>query len=286
MARKTTAKKKPAKRASKSNQPHTNLDIALVEELRGLWRTRRRATLEIARIAFELKLEYGEYNEKGKFEYNKDFKAFYHKELASIFGAAMSSFSRYASIGEAIDKVSQRFGDRFTDKLPSSFEALYQISQLTDEEFGLCIEDTFSRDKITDVLQSQWKRKNSKKKTPLITPTVTAASIRSWREKWNNPKQKKEPAPYYRVAYQIQLPADFTKMNEDGTPMIADEQVKEFSAFIEKVAKNISDLKEEGNIDVALTSKMDAVTDARAKAFEKKQKSLEAAAKKAKAKKK
>jgi len=284
MAAKEAAGKTAATKAPKAtgNLPHTDLDRTLVEEIKGLFRARRQATLQIARKAFELRLEYGEYTEEGAFQYNKDFKAFYQKELASIFGTSMSTFSRWGTIGEALDKVSERFGEHCIEKLPTSFEALYRISQLTEEEFGLCIQDTFSRDKITDVLPSQWKPKYKKKKTPLITPTVTAAAIKRWRDKWRDPPVKKEPRTHYRVAYQIQLPSDFTKMNNDGTPKIADEQVKEFSAFIEKVAKNIADLKEESKIDVALISKMDVVTEARAKEFEDKQRSLEAAAKKKK----
>lgn len=159
--------------------------IALNKELRekfeGLFSTARRSVLEQVKLASQLRNQY--LDETGR-KYDSSFQSFWKIHSMNDLFKSLSNFTKYAAAGDAISKVEQRFEQHF-NKLPMNVSALYEVSQLTDEELELCLHDTYKRFEITSD-RTKWK--GSKKPKPLINPQTTASEISNWRKNWNNPK--------------------------------------------------------------------------------------------------
>lgn len=68
--------------------------------------------------------------------------------------------------------------------MPTTLTALYEISQLTDDEVKLCLEDKYTRASLTSAPTGR------KIPSPRIHPEVTANEITSWKKRWRNPKPK------------------------------------------------------------------------------------------------
>ena len=118
-----------------------------------------------------------------RWKYSKQFKDWWSTYSAQTVFGTESNFTKYAKAGGAIRKVHTRFENK-SDQLPITLTALYEISQLTEMELTLCLENTYSRTSITEP-ESSWKR--PKKARPLINAQVTATTLKTWRKNWNNP---------------------------------------------------------------------------------------------------
>ena len=158
------------------------LDKAAADRIVELIGNVRKAGIELARYAAELRDQH--LDEKGN--YDKKFRDFWEKfELDKNFGQR-ANFTRYALAGKAIEKIEANFPelDALEKRLPHSIAALYELSQLNLDEIRICLQNTYKRRDLT-APQSEWTAPNKPK--PLITPSVTAAQLKSWREKWRNP---------------------------------------------------------------------------------------------------
>jgi hypothetical protein len=161
------------------------LDKAAADRIVELAGNIRKAGVELAKYAAELRDQH--IDVKGN--YDKKFQDFWSKfELDKNFGQK-SNFTRYALAGKAIEKIEANFPDleKFEKRLPTSIAALYELSQLNLDEITLCLENTWYRKDLA-APQSEWRPARKGKPTPLITPSVTAAQLKSWRQKWRNPK--------------------------------------------------------------------------------------------------
>jgi hypothetical protein len=142
----------------------------------------RKAGVELAKYAAILRDQY--LDSQG--HYDADFNKFWRdQDLDKRFGQK-SNFTKYALAGNALEKIQANFPEMINleERLPRSVAALYELSQLSVDEIRLCLENTYIRKDLTSS-QNDWKR--PKKAKPLITPSVTAAELKSWREKWRNP---------------------------------------------------------------------------------------------------
>jgi len=156
------------------------LNKQLVDEFRDKFGDIRRSTLAICARAWEVKANYTD----ASGSYTQKFKTWYSNYgVDSIFGSK-PNFTKYANAGEAIEKV-QKNWDAKADQLPTSMNALYEVSQLTDDELRLCLENTYTRSSVTSP-KTEWTR--PRKPKPLIHPQTIAATIRAWRKNWRHPK--------------------------------------------------------------------------------------------------
>jgi hypothetical protein len=163
-------------------QNTTPLDKALAEQIEGLLRVQRKAAVDLARIAAQIR---NEHFDSSTNRYDAQFEAFWKNfSMERKFGSR-ANFTKYAKAGDAIGLVAAQF-EKYESKLPTTLDPLYEFSQLNIEEIELCLEDTYTRTEVTPDREKWKKGKNPK---PLITPSTTASAIRSWRKNWREPKQ-------------------------------------------------------------------------------------------------
>ena len=159
--------------------------IELGQELKnqfvGLFGTARKSVLDQVKLASLVRNQY--LDDTGR-KYDAAFQTFWKAYSMNDLFKSLSNFTKYAAAGDAIIKVEKRYEQHF-EKLPMTVAALYEVSQLTDEELELCLHDTYKRHEITSD-KSKWK--SNKKPKPLINPMVKASEISNWRKNWNNPK--------------------------------------------------------------------------------------------------
>jgi hypothetical protein len=117
--------------------------------------------------------------------YDKTFEGWWKTQgLDEVFGSR-SAWTKWHKAGETIDKVHAQF-EQHADRLPVTLGALYEISQLDSLELRLCLENTYKRISLTQD-EHGWTHPN--KPRPLINPAATAATVRSWRKNWREPRQ-------------------------------------------------------------------------------------------------
>jgi len=159
----------------------TPLNKELADQLIALNGKIRRSIIELATIAATIR---NQYLDATGSKYDGEFHAFWKKfSMEQNFGS-LSNFTKYANSGDAIELVKAQF-EQYEKRLPTTVSALYEFSLLKPEEMELCLEDTFTRTEATSD-RSKWKQ--AKKPKPLISPSTTAATIKSWRTNWRNPK--------------------------------------------------------------------------------------------------
>ena len=160
------------------------LDQALLDEFKQFNKNIRTNTIAMAERAYDVAQAFVVGSMDGeRWKYSKQFKDWWSTYSAQTVFGIESNFTKYAKAGAAIRKVHTRFENK-SDQLPITLTALYEISQLTEMELTLCLENTYSRTSITEP-ESSWKR--PKKARPLINAQVTAATLKTWRKNWNNP---------------------------------------------------------------------------------------------------
>jgi hypothetical protein len=160
----------------------SQLNQALADELVELSGKIRTSVIVLAEKASNLR---NEYLSSDGTSYDAKFQKFWKTySLEKRFGS-LSSFTKYANVGDFREKIGARY-IQHEKQLPTSMTALYECSLLDDDELDLCLTDTWVRTEPTPD-RAKWKRKGSKPR-PVITPEATAASIKSWRDKWRNPK--------------------------------------------------------------------------------------------------
>ena len=133
------------------------LDQALADKFTALLGTIRKNIVELATTAATVRNQY--LSGSGK-SYEPEFHQFWKiYSMENKFGS-LSTFAKYANIGDAIEKVRARY-ERYQDRLPTTMTALYEFSQLLDDELELCLEDHWVRTEITPD-RERWKRKGRK----------------------------------------------------------------------------------------------------------------------------
>jgi hypothetical protein len=197
------------------------LDRALADELVALQGNVRENTIAMAMKAFEIRSQY--LSEDGR-RYDEAFEKWWASfNLDSIFGKR-ANFTKYAAAGEALEKA--KVGE-YRDRLPLTLTALYEVSQLTPDELKLSVQDTFSRDSLTDT------PKGRQKPTPVVHPEATAAEIKSWRKRWRSPKPKsteKRRLPYATIKAHGSLYD--TDKKPKGAVVLTVETLKEIDAAL------------------------------------------------------
>lgn len=158
------------------------LNKELAQRIETLISTIRSSTVELADIASNIRNQY--FDEESK-RYAGAFQAFWKSFSMEKHFGSLANFTKYAKIGDALGKVRAQY-EKYEKRLPTTVGALYEFSQLNDEEMELCLEDTFTRTEVT-ADRDKWKKGKNPK--PLITPTTTEAAIRNWRKNWREPKQ-------------------------------------------------------------------------------------------------
>jgi len=170
----------------------------------------RRSVIDLASLAAEIRNQYRD--ESGK-KYDSTFEAFWKAfNMDGKFGTR-ATFTKYASIGDVIHKVQAQF-EMYADSLPVTMTALYEISQLTDEELGLCLVNTYRRSEVT-ADQKKWIKPKTKPK-PLIHPHVQAGIISGWRKRWRNPVPPDTDKRKLSVA-EVKIHNSLTSFRKDGT---------------------------------------------------------------------
>jgi hypothetical protein len=161
------------------------LDEGLADKLVDLLGNIRKAGIDLAILACEIRSQYFDLEKK---RYDKGFNEFWTKlEMDKKFGG-LSNFTKYAKAGEGVKKIQAiKVLKTYEKRLPTSIQALYEMSFLQAEEMELCFQNTYSRSEVT-MDQDKWKKPTTPK--PLLTPSTTAAQIKNWREKWHNPRIK------------------------------------------------------------------------------------------------
>lgn len=162
-----------------TNKIPLNNDLAdkLVEMLSNT----RTPIVVLAKFAAEIRNQ--NLDDSGK-KYDGSFQAFWKNHSMEQKFGSLSNFTKHASAGDAIGRVKAQF-EKYEKQLPTTLTGLYEFSQLTTEEMGLCLESTYSR---TEVTSDRGKWKFPKKPKPLITPSTQAGAIKAWRTNWRNPK--------------------------------------------------------------------------------------------------
>lgn len=140
----------------------------------------RKSVLELSALAADVRNQY--LDASGR-KYDPAFEAFWKAhDMDGKFGTR-ATFTKYANIGDVIHKVQAQY-ESYADRLPVTMSALYELSQLTNEEIGLCLVDTYKRTEVTPD-KAKWSK--PKKPKPLIHPHVQAGVIAGWRKNWRNP---------------------------------------------------------------------------------------------------
>jgi hypothetical protein len=156
----------------------------------------------LAKLAYDIHSNH--ISESGK-KYDAEFEKWWRDHsIESLFGSR-SNWSRWKDAGAAISKVEARFSKHAT-KLPISVDALYAVSQLTDDELALCLENTYTR---TSVTTDRLGWRYPKKPKPLINPSVTGSKIRTWSKKWRDPSIKQPSDPRRLVLATVKIHGSF-----------------------------------------------------------------------------
>ena len=137
----TATHEMPERSAGSTKVPSNRLalDGGLVDEIKAMYRNGQRSTREIASKAYQLQVQYRPADSN---RYDPKFDKWWRDyEMNGVFGSR-SNFSKYAAIGEALERATI---GRYADRLPVSFLALYEVSQLTSDEIALCVENRYSR---------------------------------------------------------------------------------------------------------------------------------------------
>lgn len=173
-----------------------------VDQIRSYQGNIRRNTLDLARLAYDIHAHH--ISSDGR-KYDAAFEKWWNEHnVGSLFGTR-GNWTHWHQAGEVISKVEARFSAHFT-QLPMTVTALKAIAELTDAELTLCLQNTFKRSSLTQ-LESEWTR--PKKPKPLINPSVSGATIRSWCEAWRNPKPKVKSDPRRVVLATIKMHGSF-----------------------------------------------------------------------------
>jgi hypothetical protein len=245
-----------------TNKIELNQDLK--EKFEGLFGVARRSVLEQVKLASLLRNQY--LDETGR-KYDPAFQAFWKDFSMNDLFKSLSNFTKYAAAGDAISKVEKRYEQHFK-KLPMNVAALYEVSQLSDEELELCLHDTYKRFEITSD-RAKWK--SNKKPRPLINPQTTAAEISSWRKNWNNPKAAATDKRRLKLAeiYVHGSLYDFDRKTANFIGQITKEYVQGISdALVAAVGKFDSELIRLDLKDEALYSGHDKRSAAAIKAVE------------------
>jgi len=158
------------------------LNKELADKITGLMGNIRTSIVELATIAANIRNQY--LDAKGR-KYDSSFQAFWKDYGMERKFGSLANFSKYANAGDALGKVRAQY-ETYEKRLPTTLGALDEFSKLTQDEMELCLENTFRRTEVTSD-RTKWKP-ISKKPKPLITPSVSAAAIKTWRTNWRNPK--------------------------------------------------------------------------------------------------
>jgi hypothetical protein len=215
------------------------LDKVVADRIVELAGNVRKAGIELAKYAAELRAQYID----AKGNYDKKFQDFWEKfELDKNFGQR-ANFTRYALAGRAIEKIEANFPQLETleKRLPTSIAALYELSQLNLDEIKICLENTYKRKDLTTP-QNDWSR--PKKPTPLITPSVTAAQLKSWREKWRNPTAASTDSRKLLLAV-VRLDKSLNEYNKETGEYSGKFERDDVAAITEALKQTISEFKTE-----------------------------------------
>ncbi len=160
------------------------LNQALLDKFKQFHKNIRTNTIAMAELAYDVAQASVIGSMDGaRWEYKKEFKSWWSTFSAQTVFGSESNFTKYAKAGAAIRKVHTRFEHK-SDQLPITLTALYEISQLSDTEMTLCLDNTYSRTSLIEP-ESSWKK--PKRARPLINAQVSASAIKTWRKNWNNP---------------------------------------------------------------------------------------------------
>ena len=199
----------------------------------------RKAGIEFAKYAAQLRDQYID----AKGNYDKSFRDFWEKfELDKNFGQR-ANFTRYALAGKAVEKIAANFIDIQTveKRLPTSIAALYELSQLSLDEIKICLENTYKRKDLTTP-QNEWTR--PKHPTPLITPSVTAAQLKSWRQRWRNPTAPSTDSRKLLLAV-IRLDKSLNEYDKETGEFIGKVERDDVAKITEALKRTISEFKTE-----------------------------------------
>jgi hypothetical protein len=202
------------------------LDAKLKEQFQQLFRAVKSNTIALAKQAFQI---HSEHYSRTIRSYDKDFEVWWEAQgLEQVFGSR-GSWTKWYRAGEAVEKVHARF-EKYSNKLPTTRDALYEIALLQPDELRLCLENKYARDSVTQP-EAEWKR--PKRLQPVINPAATASSIRSWRKNWREPRQPrtdKRTLPFIT----IQIHRSLYDLDKSGQPtgLIAPGQAVEINQKI------------------------------------------------------
>ncbi len=157
------------------------LNKELADKITGLLGNIRTSTVELATIAANIRNQYLDVSGR---KYDGEFQSFWKNFAMEKNFGSQANFTKYANAGDAIGLVRAQY-ETYEKRLPTTLTALYEFSQLTQEEMELCFENTFTRTEVTSD-RSKWK--SPKKPKPLITPSTQSGAIKAWRTNWRNPK--------------------------------------------------------------------------------------------------
>ena len=197
------------------------LNQALVDELVTFQKNIRENTSLMAQRAFQIR---SEYLSADGLKYDPAFEKWWSAHnLSSVFGQR-ANFTKWAAAGEVVEQAKVA---GYSDRLPTAMTALYELSQLTPDEIKLSVQDTYTRDSLTD------DPKGKEKPSPLIHPEVTAVEIKSWRKQWRNPKPKstqKSRLPSATIALKVRGFLTIEKLKEIHDALI--NSMKPFGEYV------------------------------------------------------
>lgn len=172
-----------------AGENQTALTPQLAEAIRERFDAVRENRFELYTLAAGIRKRY--LSEK-TVKYEPEFEQWYKKhKMDECFGSD-ANFLRYAAAGDVVVYTSQQTSnpEGYLRQLPVSVGALYECSLILNtrktgkEDFIRCLTQYPTR---TSVSQSpdDWGNRIGKK---VIHPKATAADIRNWRRKWENPR--------------------------------------------------------------------------------------------------
>ena len=241
------------------------LDAELVAKIKSLQRGIREHTIDLAILAFDIRSQHLSADTR---KYDADFEKWWGTQnLDSVFGKR-ANFTKWAQAGSSVERA--KFGE-YLDPMPTTLTALYEVSQLHQDELKLCLQDRYTRNSLTE------EPKGRKKPKPLIHPEVSAAEIKSWRKQWRNPKPKateKRRLPFATLKVHGTL-FDFDKKTGKHTGILTPEKLREIYDALIASMKPFDE-------SVLLETKYDALIEA----YRRRQERAEETAKKATTRKK
>ncbi|MCL7409444.1 hypothetical protein [Marivivens donghaensis] len=206
----------------------------LEAELKSHFHTDRRNRFRLYVLSSGIRRKYLDENAQ---KYTDEFLKWYDKAgMKKLFGS-IANFTKYASAGDVISYVASETSDpeKYLNQLPVSVGALYEISMIlkaSEETFKLCLQFTASR-KTIDEPKFDWKTK----KPALIGPRVTEQTVRTWRQKWENPpppkakRTDKRTLPLLTIYCSGEL-LDFDRKTGDKIGCLDLEQVEQFLQLV------------------------------------------------------